>query len=87
MSLRRRFLAVAHCLVVSVRLFVAADAVAQERDVRNLDAKSEEEWAYSVGIQNYVFGLPLVIFERERSLRLDPTCACESEEVCPRSTN
>jgi hypothetical protein len=41
-------------------------------DPRAVDAQSEEQWAYSVGIQNYVFGLPLTIFERERALRLDP---------------
>ena len=26
-------------------------------DVRQLDAQFEESWAYSVGLQNYVFGL------------------------------
>jgi hypothetical protein len=35
-------------------------------DTRAIDAQSEEQWAYSVGVQNYVFGLPLTIFERER---------------------
>jgi hypothetical protein len=41
-------------------------------DIRKLDAQSEEEWYYSVGIQNYVFTLPLTILERERKLRLNP---------------
>jgi hypothetical protein len=36
-----------------------------------LDNEAEEQWTYSVGIQNYVFGLLLTIFERERKLRLD----------------
>jgi hypothetical protein len=49
----------------------AADQPGQGADVRKIDAQSEEAWAYSVGVQNYVFGLPLVIFERERKLRMD----------------
>lgn len=32
----------------------------------------EEEFAYSMGIQAYIFGEPLTIFERERKIRLDP---------------
>ena len=44
----------------------------QDPSMRGLDADAEEQWAYSVGLQNYVFGLPLTIFERERKLRLDP---------------
>ena len=40
-----------------------------------LDAKFavlEEEFAYSMGVQAYVFGVPLTIYERERRIRLDP---------------
>ncbi len=55
----------------------------QDTNIRKLDAQSEEEWAYSVGIQNYVFGLPLVIFERERSLRLDPVALEKAKKFAP----
>ena len=44
-------------------------------DIRKADAGWEEEWYYSVGLQNYVFGLPLTILERERKLRLDRSSA------------
>ena len=33
--------------------------------------KMEEEFAYSMGIQAYTFGLPLTIGERERRIRLN----------------
>jgi hypothetical protein len=58
-------------------------AAADQDDIRARDARSEEEWAYSVGIQNYVFGLPLVIFERERSLRLDPVALEKARKFAP----
>jgi hypothetical protein len=66
----------------------AASAAAQvntysDDEIRARDAQSEESWAYSVGIQNYVFGLPLVIFERERSLRLDPAKLAEAQKTAP----
>jgi len=37
----------------------------------------------SVGLQNYVFGLPLVILERERSIRLDPAALDKARKVAP----
>ena len=46
-------------------------------------ARAEENWAYSVGVQNYVFGLPLLIFERERSLRLDPVAVAKARRFAP----
>ncbi|GAA2400478.1 DUF1254 domain-containing protein [Mycolicibacterium llatzerense] len=49
----------------------------------NADAQAEEHWAYSVGIQNYVFGLPLSIFERERSLRLEPPAGDKAKRFAP----
>ena len=52
-------------------------------DPRAVDAQSEERWAYSVGVQNYVFGLPLTIFERERSLRLDPVALEKAKRYAP----
>lgn len=54
-----------------------------DSDTRAADAKAEEEWAYSVGIQNYVFGLPLTIFEREFSLRLDPAAVEKAKKFAP----
>ena len=38
---------------------------------------------YSVGIQNYVFGLPLVIFERERALRQNPAALEKAKKFAP----
>lgn len=61
--------------VTTIFLFNAAARASASQDdaaVRAADAKHEQAWAYSVGVQNYVFGLPLVIFERERKLRLNP---------------
>lgn len=52
-------------------------------DTSKNDARSEEAWAYSVGIQNYVFGLPLVIFDRERQIRLDPVVLEKAKKVAP----
>lgn len=52
-------------------------------DTRAVDATCEEQWAYSVGIQNYVFGLPLMILERERILRLDPVALEKAKKYAP----
>ena len=52
-------------------------------DVRQLDAHFEEAWAYSVGVQNYVFGLPQTIFERERKVRLDPVSLEKAKKFAP----
>jgi hypothetical protein len=53
------------------------------QDIRKLDAQSEEQWAYSVGVQNYVFGLPLTTFERERKVRLDPVALEKAKKFAP----
>ncbi len=55
----------------------------QDLEIRKRDAVSEEGWLYSVGVQNYVFGLPLVIFERERKLRLDPAAVEKAKVFAP----
>ena len=55
----------------------------QDADIRKLDAESEEQWAYTVGLQNYVFGLPLMIFEREQKLRLDPEALEKARRFAP----
>lgn len=52
-------------------------------DTRAADAQAEEQWAYSVGIQNYVFGLPLTVFDREYSLRLDPDAVEKAKKYAP----
>ena len=54
------------------RVAQAATELGQSEEIRIRDAQSEEEWFYSVGIQNYVFTLPLTMLERERKLRLNP---------------
>lgn len=59
------------------------NASPQGSDTRAADAQSEEQWAYSVGIQNYVFGLPLTITERERKLRLDPVALEKAKAYAP----
>ena len=51
--------------------------------IRQADAASEAEWYYSVGVQNYVFALPLTIFERERKLRLDPAAVEKAKKFAP----
>ena len=54
--------------------------------VNLLDAKyalMEEEFAYSMGVQAYVYALPLTIFERERRIRLDPELMAAQMAVAP----
>lgn len=51
--------------------------------IRAMDADSEEKWMYSVGMQNYVFGLPLVIFERERALRQNAVALEKAKKFAP----
>ncbi len=78
---RNLFAAVLACALAAIAAL--GRVAAQDPDIRTLDAASEEEWAYSVGIQNYVFGLPLTIFERERKLRLDPVALEAAKKVAP----
>lgn len=47
------------------------------------DKASEEEFAYSMGIQAYIFGLPLTILERERRIRLDPVQRERQSDLAP----
>ena len=74
-------------LVLAVALpFVAtlpALAETSDAEIRRADAEAEQEWAYSVGVQNYVFGLPLIILERERKIRLDPALLEQAKKVAP----
>lgn len=43
----------------------------------------EEEFAYSMGIQAYIYCLPLTIYERERRLRLDPELMASQIGIAP----
>ena len=47
------------------------------------DDAAREEWAYSLGVQAYVFGLPLVVFDREYSLRTRPAVIERIKHKCP----
>lgn len=47
------------------------------------DDAAREEWAYSLGLQAYVFGLPLVVFDREYSLRTRPAVIERIQHKCP----
>lgn len=51
--------------------------------IRALDAQAEESWAYSVGVQTYIFGRPLAVFERERRLRLIPAVIERVKDFAP----
>ncbi len=74
-------------ILVAISLALPLCAVGQTgqsgEDIRKRDADSEEKWMYSVGVQNYVFGLPLVIFERERKLRQDPAAVEKAKKFAP----
>ncbi|MFE6858283.1 DUF1254 domain-containing protein [Nocardia sp. NPDC057668] len=59
------------------------DSSSPSSDTRAADADAEQQWAYSVGIQNYVFGLPLTIYERERALRMDPAALEKAKAYAP----
>jgi len=61
----------------------AAPAASAAEDIRKADAQAEEEWYYSVGIQNYVFTLPLTILERERKVRLNPAALEKAKKFAP----
>lgn len=61
----------------------AAPASPSAEEIRQADAKSEEEWNYSVGIQNYVFTLPLTMLERERKVRLNPAALEKAKKFAP----
>ena len=52
-------------------------------EIRAVDAQAEENWAYSVGVQTYIFGRPLAVFERERRLRLMPAAIERAKKFAP----
>ena len=61
------------------------DAGMTASEIKARDNSAKENWAYSLGIQAYVYGLPLKIFERERSLRLNEKKLnfVMQKEICP----
>ena len=61
------------------------DAHLSAEQVRARDNISKENWAYSLGIQAYIYGLPLKLFERERRLRLNQKklAYVMAKEICP----
>ncbi|MEH6577951.1 MAG: DUF1254 domain-containing protein [Amphritea sp.] len=67
----------------------AAKSVAQAAVAPNFsaiaaqDEIAKENWAYSIGIQAYVYGLPLAIFDRERVRRLNPKMLERIKHLCP----
>jgi hypothetical protein len=61
----------------------AAPASPSAEEIRQADARSEEEWYYSVGIQNYVYTLPLTMLERERKVRLNPAALEKAKKFAP----
>ena len=61
----------------------AAPASPSAEEIRKSDAQAEEEWYYSVGIQNYVYTLPLTILERERKVRLNPAALEKAKKFAP----
>lgn len=47
------------------------------------DDAAREEWAYALGLQAYVFGLPLVVYDREYGLRTRPAVIERIRHKCP----
>ncbi|WP_164914206.1 DUF1254 domain-containing protein [Aquimarina sediminis] len=54
-----------------------------DKEIKERDNKGKEDWAYSVGVQAYIFGLPLMIFQRERRIRLNPESLAIAQHVAP----
>jgi hypothetical protein len=47
------------------------------------DEAAREGWAYALGLQAYVFGLPLVVYDREYTLRTQPAVIERIKHKCP----
>lgn len=61
------------------------DAGLSRDEVRARDERAQENWAYSLGLQAYVWGLPLTIIDRERLLRLNERKLnfVMDQQICP----
>lgn len=58
-------------------------ALLDSDNIKQQDDIAKENWAYSVGIQAYVFALPLAIFDREYRLRTNPDTLARVRQLCP----
>lgn len=47
------------------------------------DAAAKEEWAYSVGIQAFLFSLPMVMHDVQRDIRMKPKLIERIKHTCP----
>ena len=71
-------------LAMSLANLAAADIALDSRMLASAqDDAAREEWAYSLGVQAYVFGLPLVVFERESALRANAEKIARIRHICP----
>ena len=61
------------------------DAGLSRDEIRQRDERAQENWAYSLGLQAYVWGLPLTITDRERLLRLNERKLkfVTERQICP----
>jgi len=61
------------------------DANLSAEQVKARDNVGKENWAYSLGIQAYIYGLPLKVFDRERRLRLNQKklAYVMAKQICP----
>jgi len=61
------------------------DANLSAEQVKARDNVGKENWAYSLGIQAYIYGLPLKVFDRERRLRLNQKklAYVMAKKICP----
>ena len=73
--------------VVGLTGLLGAQALAADQAALGLeklnDDLAKENWAYSLGIQAYVYGLPLVVFDREYALRVDLEKIARIRHKCP----
>ncbi len=92
MILKKVGLSTLACMVMAATLMSTPvlakknpDANLSPAQIKARDNKGKESWAYSLGIQAYVYGLPLKIFERERSLRLNKKklAYVMAKKICP----
>jgi DNA sulfur modification protein DndE len=51
--------------------------------MKEADEKAKEEWAYSVGIQAFMFTVPMVMHDIQRDLRMDLKKIAKIKDRCP----
>lgn len=61
------------------------DGKLSAQQIKARDDKGKEDWAYSLGVQAYIYGLPLKVFDRERRLRLNKKklSYVMAKKICP----